>query len=457
MTSRESGLLLNLPLTVVANILGHLDTFEELRHAVLSNRIFHNALRENFHTTASKIITRHIPELTMPYALCLLETTHTVPEGETAVSRILQQLARRVGSQSETRSAVHTLSLPEYHFLERTYKAVHDLTALFKDKTIPRLTKCLGIQRSNKITTREQLRVERAFFRYQIMCTLFCRKEGSLALADQSDSQFFNEFSPWVNEQLICVYIFLERSVAEAFEDLAAHDVEWGELPVDWDEDADQSPPIQEMLTNGLPFLRAVAGSKSYEERITVMRLEDCVGIASDRWPSALRYLAVNQDGDDDELLGCYDELTPRQEALHLAERYPLFEKGRDSSDLGPSITWLEAHWGQSLLTSVFNTDDWNLWLCGYVMWDFDDASMLYLRDKCDELRLQPRDQYRPRDAWEGKDIERSERQRTDIYFAGGRGYWPQYGPDFSKIRGLDVEKQGELTKKWRLQGILDA
>lgn len=45
---------------------------------------------------------------------------------------------------------------------------------------------------------------------------------------------FFWPWPPWANEQLACVFEYLETVISVFFDDVAAHDVEWGWRKVDW-------------------------------------------------------------------------------------------------------------------------------------------------------------------------------------------------------------------------------
>lgn len=83
-------------------------------------------------------------------------------------------------------------------------------------------------------------------------------------LDEERSRRFFYTFFPWVNEQLTCVYAYLKTKVSKVgsirlcsslrrlhhcitdFEEIAAHDVEQGETPIDWTLDAHYIPRVQE-------------------------------------------------------------------------------------------------------------------------------------------------------------------------------------------------------------------
>ncbi|KAJ4240410.1 hypothetical protein NW757_012482 [Fusarium falciforme] len=67
----------------------------------------------------------------------------------------------------------------------------------------------------------------------------------------------------WVNDQLLAVYTYLERQVSFAFDQIAAHNVEWAGVPIEWDQSFEQCDRIQRLLCRGLPFLCSIARSKT--------------------------------------------------------------------------------------------------------------------------------------------------------------------------------------------------
>lgn len=115
-----------------------------------------------------------------------------------------------------------------------------------------------------------------------------------------------------------------------------------------------------------------------------------------------------------------------------------------------PFRTWLATHSNDYVWVAVFNWPDRNLWECGYVLWDAEEMSKEQLRYRGAAARQMEPLFPRLRASWSDEDVRRSERMRTDLYFAGGRGYWPREGLDFSGVRGLSEEKKQDLLEKWR-------
>ncbi|KAJ4177747.1 hypothetical protein NW767_014896 [Fusarium falciforme] len=245
----------SLPLHVISQILEHLGTIQQLGMTVLSHRVFYIAFRDNIHSVAGGILTRQAPEHLLPFAVTLRESEQIKPGDHEAISQFLPRFEAAVLDPAATLASLNKLSLSDYADLSRTYAAVESLRRGISKDTIHLVNK-FGIHQSPILSQSESFRLDRAFFRYQIMCNWFCPPDASSQQDELEElvEKYFSMFSPWVNEQLVCVYAYLERKVRETFDQLAAHDVEWGEMPIEWDEDANESPYIQ-WLVSALNFL----------------------------------------------------------------------------------------------------------------------------------------------------------------------------------------------------------
>ncbi|KAM5467052.1 hypothetical protein MauCBS54593_005672 [Microsporum audouinii] len=60
-------------------------------------------------------------------------------------------------------------------------------------------------------------------------------RQLTIPLKDHS-KLFFDRFAPWENEQVACIQDFLLRLIDELYNDVAAHDVEWGEADIPFNE-----------------------------------------------------------------------------------------------------------------------------------------------------------------------------------------------------------------------------
>lgn len=194
-----------MPLHIVAAILARLDTIRQLVPAILSHRIFHDAFKENRHSVARGIIEARIPPKTLPFVIALLEST-------------------RVNPRDYAFPCSAHLSLSDYDFLSQSYAAAEFLARDMAKEVIPVAITNLSLDRqSTKISRQESFRLTRAFLRYQLMVNLFCLDENrERELGDKAHDlfyRFFLAFSPWVNEQLMCAYAYLERKVSHGKSD----------------------------------------------------------------------------------------------------------------------------------------------------------------------------------------------------------------------------------------------
>lgn len=146
-----------------------------------------------------------------------------------------------------------TYDYPEYGALDgktiasmfsRTHTLVDYFAASFINERLPlswghASRRCPG---SKQPSRRENTRIKRALYLFQIYCNIVFQHETDFH-PDKEIKRFrrsylytffSSPFSPWVNEQLACMHDYLEEVLSEAFDEVAAHDMEWGKISVDW-------------------------------------------------------------------------------------------------------------------------------------------------------------------------------------------------------------------------------
>ncbi|CAM1510994.1 Fc.00g085070.m01.CDS01 [Cosmosporella sp. VM-42] len=259
-------------------------------------------------------------------------------------------------------------------------------------------------------------------------------------------------------DSLIQDYV-VERQLCNAFDEVAAHEVDWGERPIDWVVSPYENSRLQEFLCQGLPFLSAMSRAKSYDERVDWLSLDWFEDRDLSLGPSEQRRNLIRLDHVF-ELLQLPEPDTPLKSYEHKQLR--LLERPLDGEQEGiessPFRMWLSSHLNCPIHCATFIDVDRNLWECGYVFWDHDESQDT-LQARCDSLRAEPvyfNRQYQ----WSMGDVLRSQSQRADIYLAGGGGYWPgetwpDDGLDFSKIKGLSDKKKAELVEQWKREFAL--
>ena len=111
-------------------------------------------------------------------------------------------------------------------------------------------------------------------------------------------------------EELACVYKFLYRRISVAFDDLAMHNIYWGEMRADifssWTDYTDVSKDA--VLSRGLAMLHQLAAADIFEDRKALIGSDwvpesDFWGAAIDEWgPLFDKFGNLKALGDDSGL-----------------------------------------------------------------------------------------------------------------------------------------------------------
>ncbi|EQB46808.1 hypothetical protein CGLO_14121 [Colletotrichum gloeosporioides Cg-14] len=395
-----------LPLHVVSSILDQLDTIAELGIAIQSHRIFYNSFKYNAQTICRNILSSQIPPNLFPYANALLESNVVDPSNHDSVKNLLRRLESRIKNDPKSLERFHVTA---YAALSRALTAIEILREDLVSEALPLFMSSFEADHASGASQQEIFRLNRAFMRYQIMCNLFCTPYdvGSRFIDEHITRYFFHPFSPWVNEQILCVYRYLERKVAEAYDDVAAHDVDWGKVPVEWGYDANVCPMIQWNFMNSL--IKAL--NPNFSQRI----LDECTEANFQR-------LCQPLDGVQDDISS-----TPYLlwRAVHSKE----------------SVSWVAVDWELHK----------NHWDCACFVWDLEKPQRsAVVQERSNELSdIEP---FFPRlqSSWEHDDKLRSEKERWHISLAGGQGYWSSITKDFNGITGLRKDQQDSLLKRFK-------
>jgi hypothetical protein len=215
-----------------------------------------------------------------------------------------------------------------------------------------------------------------------------------------------------------------------------------------------------------LPFLDRVAHADSYAERARLLQLNDYQSRDPLREPSQICY-HVFPERHAIETIGLSNINAPLQDwtADQLRQLAQPADSVQDSNESSSCLFWLGANAGRSIFgdriqLDAIDIDDTGLWLCGYNLWDWDrdwdradqDVASLVKETKeyCNNVRPLPYSFWERGVKWDDEVQARSQQQRTDIWLAGGRGYWPMGDvPDFSRIQGLSQGSINRLLEKW--------
>lgn len=184
---------------------------------------------------------RRFPNDAVPLVIALLESSrigHSQKDGRSSPRGVLNRLAKAASGSIKTEISLPlaALSLPELAICSRNSAAAEALAqSLAADaKPIAIRTLGLGCLASPNLTPAEKTRLVRAFMRFQLTCNLLCPSDEDSLLLDgrgsddddgAAESRFlsFSMYSPWVNEHLMCVYVWLQRILYQVKQSVPVH------------------------------------------------------------------------------------------------------------------------------------------------------------------------------------------------------------------------------------------
>ncbi|KAI1213130.1 uncharacterized protein F4807DRAFT_312305 [Annulohypoxylon truncatum] len=424
---RESGAVASplerLPPELIRAILSELDSLDTLHCAVLSCRVLWYCFSGNSSGISTRIVFNHLdPCDVRPEALAALQAS-SLP-GPT-ISLVREFCALHL-SNRHVDSGI-SVTIAEAAAIAKLQSTVSRLADEFVKTNIRKLpTPTHGEQTSLSLepSKSEKRRIMRALYAIEIFYNLFRKTTMSDEGVGQCMNEFLLNFAPWEIEQIACVHEFLFLHISPAFDDIAAHDVLWGEFevePAQWF----GSPDLQTVLFQGLVTLESIAKANTYTQRYDLLH-QGRIPPTRDR--TLYRALKdINYEGIDDRDASVSGYGNSQDYAFRVKSAF--FE----DPDNGPFTIWKWAHESQSLRQSVYQREKAPLRKWGYVMWDRDRL------DACGILqdRWQPPVTGRslPDDPPREMDDERwisSWRERSRIHMEGGSGWW-DFG-DESKI-----------------------
>lgn len=230
--------ILSLPLHLIADILRLLDSIQELPPILLSHRIFYSALLDT-PSLPVDIIRSQIPDNLLPLAFTAFKSQKSVREtSSVSVEEFLTHCYHN-STRNVDGTQLH-LTVGEAVEIVRVDDALSSLRDEFASCSLRKLhgvNQYEPIESDRGLSPGEYYRVSRAFYRFQIYRNLFLDKEQEIDLFPSYDDEededlssenepkklFFARHSPWVNEQLACVYDFLETRLTGGKLDIPIH------------------------------------------------------------------------------------------------------------------------------------------------------------------------------------------------------------------------------------------
>ncbi|KAH9986481.1 hypothetical protein F4779DRAFT_611798 [Xylariaceae sp. FL0662B] len=322
--------IMKLPYELVFSVLRSLGNIRFLPSSILTCRHFYISFKEH-PSIMYDLIQHQIGPQLLPYAVAILEASRIPsPPTDTSIQALLDAL---FNEPAKLLASLHLMPLSTLLKIGYTHDVIENLSADFSLDAWNLLS-----QDNPKIATNlvlspaEYFRFQRAFYRIELFLRLFGSKQGkSSEISPQNGyNKLLSQHSPWENEQLGCVHDYLEKRISKATYDIVAHDIEFGELEMDYLTLGGDNHWKQRWISRGVEFIYQVMKENSYHNQHALLKSTfsaDGVSLCD-----ALSTLA--DDGDGRFLNECTED-----EIEALSPR-----RGEADADEGPYQAWSSTH-----------------------------------------------------------------------------------------------------------------
>ncbi|KAF4341121.1 hypothetical protein FBEOM_4991 [Fusarium beomiforme] len=381
----------SLPLHLVADILRLLHNVQQLPPVLLSHRIFYSALLDT-PALPLDILRNQISDDLLPLAVTAFKSQKSIREASGTSVEVFLTNCYDNPLQNVDGDQLH-LSVGQALEVIRVNNALLDLRdefALCSLKKLHGINQDESLSSNHGLSPGETYRISRAFYRFQIYRNLFLDEKQGIDLfpSHQYDKTedlspekelkrlFFDRHSPWVNEQLACIYDFLEArltgvmltivSTTPAYRQVVVNGFQCGENLTEWLTEKTQSFEEQKCLSLDLPRLTQLLKASTYED------WQQSLGDACDLYPSRL----------EEDLEEFNRGKMPNEEKAiwHAADMDRLaMEVDTDDcfTDDQPRQTWMKIHYDRANERYRLGKHSfapmrfiYGLRGIGYVMWD---------------------------------------------------------------------------------------
>ena len=320
-------------------------------------------------------------------------------------------------------------NLSEALQMSRVHSCVEFFAAEFASSALSKNSTARGSNAAPSFT--EMIRIKRILYRFELYCNLFrapshdrmirgernCLIQPSPFEVKEQRAIFFDRFTPWENEQMGCIHDYLIEEITIPFNEVAKHDVDWGELSIPWVDSIGSTFYKEGHLLKGLEYIFQLSTARTYDDRHCLLRSHGSNGSFLSR---ALRPPDLSQhDG------------IPLEEFKDEEERFFVNQPFDDDDDIGPAEAWRWVHARSTKDHFYYRKDHRQLRRRGYVMWDLPRLlgwNFLSIPVKALVLEGLPRGLEFLGERAE-RDVDRKKEkyswtERTRIWMNGGSGWW---------------------------------
>ncbi|CZR55846.1 uncharacterized protein PAC_05734 [Phialocephala subalpina] len=331
-----------------------------MRSMALSCRSFYDALKSGEPLITKRVLFKTIEDGVLLEAIAVLESSRLRSRTGRTISKFVAQHVELRGIPTPTWNLSNALPISKIH------SHVHHFAADFCSRSQETWPIDFG---STEISRVEVTRFERAFYRFELYCSLFRHAGKPICSFDEQKRIYFDKFPPWENEQLTCIHDYLFRAMSSdnvVYCNLHSSEAEIPSI---------QRPrDIEPILARGLSSIHSIIMAQTYEDRRNFL-YPNYLLHSADFLYEALKASndAYNPDVDDYLHLWDYTE-----EDKRLRIRSSFF----DDDDYGLVGAWYWAHHREMWSRFVNSDSQRSLRECGYVFWNNarpDDVAMFQM------------------------------------------------------------------------------
>lgn len=215
MVTTKGTRLQDLPVEVLAAFLQQLDDFTDLKHAALTCRAWHQA-HNAFPQTKSRIWANKVSPDVLPWTIAALATGRRRRRWFPYVHPS-HALAPFLDNRHEfVTTTMSNMPNAAYAELERLHDVMHWYFEEFITSSLMKWDPMLSFRyfHEHPLSQSETSRVYRAFYRLQVYCNVF-RFAGRGNATFAKMARFFDDESPWVNEQMVVARQVLGKDLGQ--------------------------------------------------------------------------------------------------------------------------------------------------------------------------------------------------------------------------------------------------
>ena len=412
-----------LPAEILREVFHALPSTETLKALILTGPVFHATYLFQTTKIIGSVVANEVSRELLPEAIVVLRAKRIptlaaminhaegpVPRKEEAYELLNQYHTARWSLIDCTLTFQDAIEIAKIH--NACQKLAHDFTGKALDRCRQIYKKTFNYEKPSK---QELLRVQRSFYSFELISSLFAEEHWHPFNLDKSlqCSEFLSNYAPWEHEQLASIDGYLRQRLPAAFDDILWHDVEWASDCYKKNIFVHPVYGKPDVLYHGLTFLSVLFELSTYEETKEYLTNFFRPGLYVDL--ESAMYLH-------------YDDLRRRASTGPWDLRGSFWE----DDDRGPKESWGSvqlAAWSQECVS--YDRDSHRE--SGHCFWDRERLNRwgVPLTNPNPELGIPFNELPEPEDAMDA--FWESCFERLCIWKQGGTGYWKE--GDESKIR----------------------